>query len=119
MTAKKEQQLHIIDECICSFHQVTKLGCLVCAPDGMVVQEEGYSAKQCKLCSILGCSQDLCTVSRSRAWHEAERFGGKYIYNCPKGLTCISTPVQTDCDTVGYITAVSYTHLTLPTKRIV
>lgn len=44
-------------------------------------------------------------MSRSRAWHEAERFGGKYIYNCPKGLTCISTPVQTDSDTVGYITA--------------
>jgi AraC-like DNA-binding protein/ligand-binding sensor protein len=71
----------------------------------MVVQDVGYSARQCKLCGILGCSQDLCVVSRSRAWHEAERFGGKYIYNCPKGLTCISTPVQTDSDTVGYITA--------------
>jgi len=71
----------------------------------MIVQDVGYSAKQCKLCSILGCSQDLCVVSRSRAWHEAERFGGKYIYNCPKGLTCIATPVQTDFDTIGYITA--------------
>jgi two-component system response regulator YesN len=70
----------------------------------MVVQDMGYSAKQCKLCSILGCSQDLCAVSRSRAWHEAERFGGKYIYSCPKGLTCIATPVQTDYDTAGYIT---------------
>jgi len=44
-------------------------------------------------------------VSRSRAWHEAERFGGKYIYCCPRGLTCIATPVQTDCDTIGYVTA--------------
>ena len=105
MATQKDQQLHFIHECICSFHQVTKLGCLVCAPDGMVVQDVGFSARQCKLCDILGCSLDLCVVSRSRAWHEAERFGGKYIYSCPKGLTCISTPIQTDYDTVGYITA--------------
>lgn len=105
MTAIEDQQLHFLRECIGSFHQVTKLGCLLCAPDGVVVQDVGYSARQCTLCGILGCSPDLCVVSRSRAWHEAERFGGKYIYNCPKGLTCISTPVQTDCDTIGYITA--------------
>ena len=105
MTAKKDHQLSFIQDCIRSFHQVTELGCLVCAPDGMVVQEEGYNAKQCELCSILGCSQGPCVVSRSRAWNEAERFGGKYIYNCPKGLTCISTPVQADFDTIGYITA--------------
>jgi len=105
LKAQQGDGLHLIRECIYSFHQVTKLGCIVCAPDGMVVQDVGYSARQCKLCSILGCSQDLCVISRSRAWHEAERFGGKYIYNCPKGLTCISTPVQTDYDTIGYITA--------------
>lgn len=105
MTESREKELLLIRECVRTFHQVTKLGCLLCTPDGMVVQDEGYSARQCKLCSILGCSQDLCVVSRSRAWHEAERFGGKYTYNCPKGLTCISTPVQTDSDTVGYITA--------------
>jgi AraC-like DNA-binding protein/ligand-binding sensor protein len=105
MTVMKDQQLHFIRECIGSFHQVTKLGCLFCAPDGAVIQDLGNSAKQCHLCDALSCSADLCVISRSRAWHEAERFGGKYIYNCPKGLTCIATPVQTDFDTIGYITA--------------
>lgn len=98
-------QLELIYECICSFHHLTRLGCLLCTADGTVVQAVGYSVKQCGLCNVLSCSADICVVSCSRAWHEAERFGGKYIYNCPKGLTCIATPVQTDFDTTGYITA--------------
>lgn len=105
MAESCEKQLLSIRECVRTFHQVTKLGCLLCEPDGTVVHDVGYSVKQCKLCNILGCSPDLCVISRSRSWREAERFGGKYIYNCPKGLTCISTPVETDFDTVGYITA--------------
>lgn len=105
MTEFREKELLSIRECVRTFHQVTKLGCLLCEPDGTVIYDAGYSVKQCKLCSILSCSPDLCVISRSRSWREAERFGGKYIYNCPKGLTCISTPVQTDFDTIGYITA--------------
>lgn len=105
MTEAGEKELLLTRECIRTFHQLTKLGCLLCAPDGTMVHDVGYSVKQCDLCDVLSCSADLCVVSRSRAWHEAERFGGKYIYSCPKGLTCISTPVQTDFDTVGYITA--------------
>jgi two-component system, response regulator YesN len=94
-----------MQECVRSFQQVTGLGCLLCTPDGSVVCEFGYSVRQCRLCEALLASQDLCVVSRSRAWHEAERFGGKYIYSCPMGLTCIATPVQTDFDTIGYVTA--------------
>lgn len=105
MAELPEQQLVLMQECVRSFEQVTKLGCLLCAPDGNVLHDAGYSVKQCALCETLACSPDLCVVSRSRAWHEAERFGGKYIYSCPKGLTCIATPVQTDYDTIGYITA--------------
>ncbi len=43
-------------------------------------------------------------MSRAQAWREAERFGGKYIYSCPVGLTCIATPVQTELDLVANIT---------------
>jgi AraC-like DNA-binding protein/ligand-binding sensor protein len=105
MTESREKELYAIRDCTRTFHQVTKLGCILCAPDGTVLYDAGHSVKQCELCNILGCSPDLCVVSRSRAWHEAERFGGKYIYSCPKGLTCIATPAQTDFDTIGYITA--------------
>ena len=103
--AKQNEDLQIMQECVRSFQQVTGLGCLLCTPDGGVLFEAGYSVKQCALCRALSCSQDLCVISRTRAWHEAERFGGKYIYSCPKGLTCIATPLQTDYDTIGYVTA--------------
>ena len=105
MIVHQSEQLNLMRECIHSFHQVTKLGSLLCAPDGSSLEDVGYSVKQCRMCEALSCSADICAASRSRAWREAERFGGKYIYDCPKGLTCIATPVQTDYDTIGFITA--------------
>lgn len=105
MSCQQTDPLELMRECVRSFQRVSKLGCLFCTPDGNAVYDFGQSVKQCALCEALSCSPDLCVVSRARAWREAERFGGKYIYSCPKGLTCIATPVQTDSDTVGYITA--------------
>lgn len=77
---------------------------LLSAPEGTVLFETGYSCKQCGLCRCLGRQDDVCVVSRAHAWREAERFGGKYIYSCPMGLTCIATPVQTELDLLGNVT---------------
>ena len=66
--------------------------------------ETGLSCRQCDLCKSLGRQEDVCVVSRAQAWREAERFGGKYIYACPVGLTCIATPVQTELDLIGNVT---------------
>ncbi len=87
-----------------SFHQVTGLGALLCAPEGTALFETGYSCRTCELCRCLGRQEDVCVVSRAQAWREAERFGGKYIYSCPMGLTCIATPVQTELDLLGNVT---------------
>ena len=87
-----------------SFHQVTGLGALLSAPEGTVLFETGYSCRTCGLCRCLGRQEDVCVVSRAQAWREAERFGGKYIYSCPMGLTCIATPVQTELDLLGNVT---------------
>lgn len=96
---------NMLQECIRSFEQVTGLGCLLSAPDGNTISEVGHCVRQCGLCAALGKPQELCIVSRARAWHQSERFGGKYIYCCPMGLTCIATPMQTDCERIGYVTA--------------
>ncbi len=87
-----------------SFHRVTGLGALLCAPEGAALFETGLSCRQCGLCRCLGREEDVCVVSRAQAWREAERFGGKYIYSCPMGLTCIATPVQTEMDQIGNVT---------------
>ena len=102
---QRSDERKMLQDCIRSFEQVTGLGCLLCAPDGNAISEVGHSVRQCGLCAALGKPQDLCIVSRARAWHQSERFGGKYIYCCPMGLTCIATPMQTDCGRIGYVTA--------------
>ena len=94
----------MVRDCLDSFRRVTGLGALLCAPEGTVLFESGYSCRQCELCRCLGRQDDVCVVSRAQAWREAERFGGKYIYSCPMGLTCIATPVQTELDQLGSVT---------------
>ena len=100
----KREELSAIRDCVDSFHRVTGLGALVCAPEGNVLYETGPNCRACGLCRQLGNPDDLCVVSRAQAWREAERFGGKYIYACPVGLTCIATPVQTELDLLADVT---------------
>jgi AraC-like DNA-binding protein/ligand-binding sensor protein len=99
------ENVRLMRECVCAFHQVSGLGCSLSIATGDILYDTGYSVERCELCAKQHISKDICTAARSQAWHEAERFGGRYIYNCPKGLTCIATPVQTDRDTIGYVTA--------------
>lgn len=78
---------------------------MLCAPAGNVLFETGACCRACGLCRSLGEPEDVCVVSRARAWREAERFGGKYIYACPIGLTCIAANVRADFDVAANITA--------------
>jgi two-component system response regulator YesN len=98
------EELKLAADCIRSFSKVTGLGALLCFPDGNVAYETGYSCRSCTLCQRLHVSGDVCVVSRAKGWHEANRFGGKYTYSCPMGLTCIATPVEADSDTLGNVT---------------
>lgn len=99
------EELRLTEECVRSFCKVTGLGGLVSLPDGTVVAETGYTCRSCTLCACVDASADLCIVARTKGGQESERFGGKYIYNCPMGLTCISTPVYADYDCIAHVTA--------------
>ncbi len=103
-TAQTTEEFNDIRECVDSFHRVTGLGALLCAPEGNVLFAVGKNCRACGLCKCLDLPEDLCVVSRAQAWRDAERFGGKYIYACPVGLTCIATPVQTELDRIANIT---------------
>lgn len=103
-TRRNDDEYAILRDGLDSFHRVTGLGALLCAPEGTVLFETGQSCRTCGLCRCLGRAEDVCVVSRAQAWREAERFGGKYIYSCPMGLTCIATPVQTELDQLGSVT---------------
>jgi AraC-like DNA-binding protein/ligand-binding sensor protein len=45
------------------------------------------------MCERIGLDAQMCTQSQIYATASAERFGGKYVYFCPGGLTLIISPI--------------------------
>lgn len=53
----------------------------------------GTAARAAGMCAAAGASHDRCVQAHIYGMTEAERFGGKYIYFCPMGLTCFVSPI--------------------------
>ena len=92
-------------DCAHAFHISTGLGCTVSDTEGAIFHEEGIGFSCCPLATFVGCSRNKCTETHRYGMMEAERFGGKYIYFCPLGLTCFVSPIIGDEGTAAKITA--------------
>ena len=64
----------------------------------------GYGCQSCELCAALHSEKTYCVQSQNYGMTEAERFGGKYIYYCPKGLTCFVSPILGEIKSAAKIT---------------
>ena len=95
----------LAESCAHAFYISTGLGCTVSDTDGKIFFEQGVCFTNCPLCNLAGCSRENCTRSHIYGMLEAERFGGKYIYFCPLGLTCFVSPIIGDEGTAAKITA--------------
>lgn len=91
-------------ECARAFSASTGLGCTVSDAAGAVLCEYGYGCASCALCAAEGQSREHCIQSHIYGMTEAERFGGKYIYFCPMGLTCFVSPIVGDHGSAAKIT---------------
>lgn len=91
--AKYKFDYKLAEECARAFSVSTGLGCTVSGTDGTVLYEHGYGLSCCRLCSAAGLSPESCNRAHIYGMTEAERFGGKYIYFCPLGLTCFVSPI--------------------------
>ena len=80
-------------ECAKAFSQSTGLGCTLSDKTGRAFDEYGYGCDSCGMCAAAGASHDRCVQAHIYGMTEAERFGGKYIYFCPMGLTCFVSPI--------------------------
>ncbi len=80
-------------ECAAAFAGATDLGCLVSDFTGATIASYGYSCDACGICAAHGHSKLECTNAQMYGMSSAERFGGKYIYYCPMGLTCFVSPI--------------------------
>lgn len=92
-------------DCAHAFHISTGLGCTVSDVNGNIIYEEGPCITACPLAAFAGCSQKSCAEAHTYGMGEAERFGGKYIYFCPLGLTCFVSPIIGDSGTAAKITS--------------
>lgn len=83
----------LADECARSFSASTGLGCTVSDISGKILFEHGPGCGSCGLCQAAGLPAENCIQAHHYGMIEAERFGGKYIYFCPFGLTCFVSPI--------------------------
>lgn len=94
----------LVNECASAYSASTGLGCTVSDIQGKILFEHGYGCGSCEMCQAAGLSRDNCIRSHIYGMTEAERFGGKYIYFCPMGLTCFVSPIIGDVTTTAKIT---------------
>ncbi len=83
----------LAEECAKSFAESSGLGCSVADESGGSAVEFGYGCSACKLCRAMDIPPDACSTTHRYGMAEAERFGGKYIYFCPMGLTFFVSPI--------------------------
>lgn len=87
--------------CATIYSVSTGLGCVVSGIKGENLHESGLGCKSCMICDAAGLDKTECFRASVSGMPEAERFGGKYIYFCPMGLTCFSSPI------IGYVGSVA------------
>ncbi len=94
----------LASECAQTFYNVTGLGCSISTVDGQLLHSCGLASTNCQMCSLSGFTHTSCKQTQLYSLHEAERFGGKYIYFCPMGLTCFTSPILTMGEAIAQIT---------------
>ena len=92
-------------ECCEAFAQSTNLGCALSNADGTTLYSTGLCCANCRLCSIIGSRPENCVDSHIYAMREAERFGGRFVYFCPMGLTCFVSPLKGSISNSAKLTA--------------
>ncbi len=102
--SSQEFDIKLANECAASFAGALDIGCVVSDVSGKIAGDYGYSCEQCKLCQSVGKSKTSCIQSQLYSMTEAERFGGKYIYFCPMGLTCFVSPILGEVHSAAKIT---------------
>lgn len=95
----------LAQECARAFSASTGLGCTLSDTRGRVFGEYGYGCQSCGLCAAARLPREKCTQAHIYGMSEAERFGGRYIYFCPMGLTCFVSPIVGEDGAQAKITA--------------
>ena len=94
----------LAEECARAFSLSTGLGCTLSDKEGNTFADFGCSCEKCHLCEVMGGTRTGCIRAHIYGMTEAARFGGKYIYFCPRGLTCFVSPILSEYGAEAKIT---------------
>ena len=97
--------LNLAMECASAYSTSSGLGCVVSDISGTILFEKGQGCAACKICEAAGFDKENCKSFQAYGMTEAERFGGRYIYFCPMGLTLFVSPIIGDTGSAAKITA--------------
>ncbi|MBQ4564484.1 MAG: helix-turn-helix domain-containing protein [Lachnospiraceae bacterium] len=95
----------LASECAKAFNVSTGLGCTVSDLSGNILTEYGCGYGCCPVCQAAGLAKESGIHAHNYGLAEAERFGGKYIYFCPLGLTFMVSPIIGETRSMAKITA--------------
>jgi len=91
-----------------SFFVATDIPCTLIDSEGQVQYSCGRGCSECGLCAeiekVTG-KQNGCADIQIYGLMQAERFGGKYVYFCPMGLTCFISPIIIADTIIGALVA--------------
>ena len=93
MAEQNSFDLTLAQACAKAFATACGVGCTVSDASGKPLYECGHGCVSCGICRAANRTQDACVQSHIYGMTEAARFGGKYIYYCPMGLTCFVSPL--------------------------
>ncbi|MBN1440160.1 MAG: helix-turn-helix domain-containing protein [Anaerolineales bacterium] len=93
------------------YYAATGIKCAAITPDGQWMGAPSATgdprppAHRCRLCSVLStlpaCTRVDCPSVHRYGTYQAERFGGVYIYFCPKNMTHWAAPIRIEGITVA------------------
>lgn len=94
MNKNIEFNVELSKGCARTFSKAVGLGTVVSLSDGKIVASFGeYNCGNCMLCKLLNKQESVCIETHIYAMDAAERFGGRYVYFCPVGLACFTSPI--------------------------
>ena len=104
MQDREPFDLKLARDCARAFSAASGLGCVVSDAAGVVHYEAGFGCASCQICVAAGRRPEDCAQAHIYGMSESTRFGGKYIYFCPMGLTCFVSPILGDTSACAKLT---------------
>ena len=88
-----------------SFAMATGVRCRLLSTQGEMLYQRGVPEDECTYLKALPGTPPLCVDLHLNSIHQAERFGGRYIYACPSGLAYCASPIMVGGALIGGLVA--------------